>query len=91
MPQVLNLEGITNAAESTVVLKWKAVKGAKSYEVQTSPDPFTSQSWHSAAVVTKATHTLTGLPSGGRCWFRVRAIGTAGPGPWSDPAIKTVP
>ncbi|MDB6057013.1 MAG: hypothetical protein JWO95_857 [Verrucomicrobiales bacterium] len=24
-------------------------------------------------------------------WFRVRAIGGAGPGPWSDPATKMVP
>lgn len=91
MPQVQNLDSSTNAAEGVVILRWKAVKGAKSYEVQTSPDPFTSQSWQGAAVVTKATHTLTGLPTGARCWFRVRAIGTAGPGPWSDPAIKTVP
>ena len=91
MPQVQNLDSSTNAAEGVVVLRWKAVKGAKSYEVQTSPDPFTSVSWQHTASVTKATHTLTGLPTGGRCWFRVRAIGTAGPGPWSDPAMKTVP
>ncbi len=91
MPQVLNLAATTNAAEGVVVLKWKAVKGAKSYEVQVSADPFTSNSWQYKDPVTKATKTLTGLPSAGRCWFRVRAIGAAGAGPWSDPCIKTVP
>jgi hypothetical protein len=40
---------------------------------------------------TKASSNATDLPSATRCWFRVRAVGTKGPGPWSDPAIKTVP
>jgi hypothetical protein len=91
MPQVINLLATANGAEGVVTLKWKAVKGAKSYEVQASPDPFTSSSWMPKDPVTKAVCTLGGLPSSSRCWFRVRAIGTAGPGPWSDPAIKTVP
>ncbi len=34
---------------------------------------------------------LTGLSSGQRVWVRVRAIGTKGAGPWSDPATKIVP
>ena len=36
---------------------------------------------------------ITGLPSGQRIWVRVRAIGTSetAPGPWSDPAVRTVP
>ena len=29
-----------------------------------------------------------GLISGTQYWFRVRAVGAAGPGPWSDPATK---
>jgi hypothetical protein len=33
----------------------------------------------------------SGLASGQRVWVRVRAIGAAGPGPWSDPATKIVP
>ena len=34
---------------------------------------------------------IEGLPSVSRCWVRLRAIGTAGPSPWSNPAVKTVP
>ena len=32
--------------------------------------------------------TCTGLVSGVEYWFRVHAVGAAGPGPWSDLAAK---
>jgi hypothetical protein len=38
------------------------------------------------ATATKSKATVTGLTSGTRYWFRVAAIGSAGQGPWSDPA-----
>ena len=44
-----------------------------------------------AATVTKSKATVTGLTSGTKYWFRVRAIGATGPGPWSDPATKIAP
>jgi hypothetical protein len=31
---------------------------------------------------------VTGLTSGKKYWFRVRAVGTAGFSGWSDPAVK---
>ncbi|MBI3849191.1 MAG: fibronectin type III domain-containing protein [Verrucomicrobia bacterium] len=70
---------------------WDSVRGAKSYEVQTSPEPMTATSWVHRTSVTASSVKLSGLPSATRCWVRVRAIGAAGPGPWSDPATKTVP
>ncbi len=91
MPQVEGLECLVGAAEGQVIPRWKPVKGAKAYELQTCADPITAAGWMAAGMSTKATLIVNGLPSGGRCWFRVRAIGTAGPGPWSDPAVKTVP
>jgi hypothetical protein len=33
---------------------------------------------------------LTGLTRGKDYWARVRAVGTSGPGPWSDPATTLV-
>jgi hypothetical protein len=91
MPQVAGLDSTTGDAEGRVILRWSPVKGAKAYEAQTCPDPITAAGWQAASLSTKASLILDGLPSGGRCWFRVRAIGSAGPGPWSDPAVKTVP
>jgi hypothetical protein len=91
MPQVQGLDSSAGDAEGRIILRWKSVKGAKTYEIQTCPDPITAAGWKSAGLTTKASLTLDGLPTGGRCWFRVRAIGSAGPGPWSDPCVKTVP
>jgi mannose/cellobiose epimerase-like protein (N-acyl-D-glucosamine 2-epimerase family) len=64
---------------------------AKSYEVQTSADPLSATSWSYKMSATKSSTTLEGLTSGAKQWVRVRGLGAAGPGPWSDPATKTVP
>ena len=71
--------------------QWSPVNGAKSYELETSPDPVTLTSWGNKQSTTKSKLTITGLTSGTRAWSRVRAIGAAGPGNWSDPATKIVP
>ena len=78
-------------SEGEIDLSWDKVRGASSYEIQTSPDPITATSWTHRTSVTKSSVTLNGLATGSRCWFRVRAVGSAGPGAWSDPAVKTVP
>jgi hypothetical protein len=72
-------------------LQWDPVAGAKTYEIQTSPDPATSSSWVAHSSVTKSKAALTGLTSGARLWVRVRAINGAGAGAWSDVATKIVP
>jgi hypothetical protein len=91
MPKVTGLDSTGSESEGSVILRWDALKNAKTYEVQTCPDPITGGGWTSAGLPTKSTLTVSGLPTGGRCWFRVRAVGSAGPGPWSDPCVKTVP
>lgn len=68
---------------------WARVRGAKVYEVQVSPED--GSSWKTVMMVTKASATLKDLVSGARLTYRVRAIGTGGEGPWSDPAFKMVP
>lgn len=70
---------------------WDSVKGTKTYELQSSHDPIAPTSWTAAAMVTKSKATVPGLTTGTKYWFRVRAIGSAGPGPWSDPATKVAP
>jgi len=77
--------------EGELDLSHNAVKGAKSYEYQQSPDPPTGTSWVHAAIAVKSSVTISGLISGTRYWFRVRAITSAGPTGWSDPATKIAP
>ena len=59
---------------------WDPVPKVKTYEVQTSPDPMTADSWTSQTPVSKSKTAVFGLPSGTRVWVRVRAITAAGPG-----------
>ena len=71
--------------------QWHPDRDADSFEVQTTATVNDAASWVHRATTTKSKITLTGLPSGTRQWVRVRAIGAAGPGPWSDPVSKMVP
>ena len=77
--------------EGSLKAAWKPVRGTKVYEIETSPDPAGSDTWSYRGTVTRAKTTINSFTSGARVWIRVRAIGAAGPGPWSDPAAKRVP
>lgn len=90
--QVLNLVVTVGDNDGSLDASWDPVRGAASYEVQTSVDPITPSSWAFKQTATKSSGTLAGLTTGARMWVRVRAVGSGNtPGPWSDPATKTVP
>ena len=65
--------------------------GARTYEIQVSTVDPVAGPWTTKAQPTASRWTLEGLASGQRVWVRVRAVGTNGTGPWSDPATKIVP
>jgi hypothetical protein len=75
----------------SIDLKWKAVKGARSYVVRNTATIAAADSWKQALVVTRASATIENLVSGTQYWFQAAAIGAAGQGPWSDPATKVAP
>jgi hypothetical protein len=87
--QVLDLKVTASDMDGTLKASWKKVRGASSYQIQTSPDPIAT--WTPKISVTKTRAEVNSLTSGDRIWVRVRAVGTSGEGPWSDPAVKTVP
>jgi len=89
--QVLNLVLTEGDNEGSLDYAHDPTRGAKSNEVQTSVDPVTPSSWTYKMTAPKSSGTIPGLTTGTRVWVRVRAIGSAGEGPWSDPAVKTVP
>lgn len=68
---------------------WSAVKGARSYLLEWHEHTVTT-GW-SQAFCTKSSHSVTGLVSGKTYIFRVAAIGTAGPGPYSVEAARMAP
>jgi hypothetical protein len=85
----LSITAGDNAGE--LDLQWDPVSGAKTYDIELSPDPITPTSWTAKPSVTKSKAVILGLTSGAKMWARVRAVGAGGIGAWSDPATKIVP
>jgi hypothetical protein len=92
MPQVANLVVTAGDLDGTPDASWDFIKGAGSYEVQTSVDPVSGTTWAFKTISNKSSCSMNGFTTGNRIWTRVRAIGADNAaGPWSDPAVKTVP
>lgn len=91
LPKVTELAVTAGDNDGELGVNWHAERGASSYELQTTATVADAASWQHRSTVTKSQETLTGLPSATRQWVRVRAVGSAGPGPWSDPVSKLVP
>ena len=89
--QVMNLAVTAGDHDGELNAQWDPVPGTKTYEVQTSPDPFTATSWSKTKSVTKSMAVLPGLASGARVWVHVRAISAGGEGNWSSEISKIVP
>jgi len=86
LPQVQNLRVQTSDNEGQLGVRYNPIIGAASYVVEYSTSP--DGPWTQATITTRASHTITGLTSGTKYWLRVRAVGTTGFGPWSDPACR---
>jgi hypothetical protein len=82
LPAPANLTAEAGAHEGTIDLSWKPLRGASSYEVQQSLQG--TEGWEHVCSCTRSKVTVSGLSSGTRHYFRVRAVGAAGAGPWSD-------
>jgi len=87
LPKVANLEADLTDLVGEILADWDVTVGAHEYEVQrNSGDPLVEGDWHVVGFTTKSKYLDTGLVSGSSHWYRVRARGTAGDGPFSDPA-----
>ena len=66
-------------------LRSKPVTNAASYEAQLSTDLNKEENWKAQGTFTSTRVEFDDLTPGTTYWGRVRAIGAAGPGAWSDP------
>lgn len=89
--QVMNLLVKAGANAGELKASWKKLRGAKSYEVQISVDPYTALTWRGVAPSSKTRTVIGELISGAKMWVRVRGIGKGDPGVWSDVATMIVP
>ena len=81
-----NLTAEFGAVDGTSLLNWGSVRGWRSYLVECTTNP--NGPWSLVAVTTESQAVATNLVSGTKYYFRVRALGAAGLGPWSDIAQK---
>jgi hypothetical protein len=96
LPEPQNLRATPGAHPGTVNLRWRIVKGADSYHLQVREElplretsveaTVVKEAWRDLPSTTRSTMEVTGLQSLRYHWFRVAALGSAGLGPWSDPA-----
>lgn len=91
LPAVQSLAATSGDQPGECDLIWQPILKAKNYVVEKSPDPITPTSWQQVGFSSKSRFTVTGLTSGTKYWFRVAALGTGDPGPWSDPATAMSP
>lgn len=81
-----NLRAQATAFEGQVELRWKRPLRRCIFRVEMTTDPAATSGWAEVGTTLKQKFTVTKLPSGVKCWFRVRAINAHGDGPWSNPA-----
>lgn len=87
LPAPENLIAETSEWEGACELSWETVHGSSIYEIEYRLHPMDSP-WQHFGHSTAAKCRVTGLVPGTMYFFRVRAIGSAGASPWSDPAQK---
>ena len=86
MPAPQNLTATGGDLEGEVDLQWDPVTGRDAYIAESAasaPGP-----WTQFYVGNNSSCTANGLDPGQMFYFRVRAVGPLGPGPWSDIAQK---
>ncbi len=71
-------------------LDCKGVHNVLTYEYAWTLDPVNGPWTHAGTVSNKRHMLVTGLQRGKDTWFRIRAFGPNGTGPWSDPATMMV-
>ncbi len=87
MPQ--RVEARMTGLGGEVELRWRSVHGAHGYQVwMTDQDPAaTNTKWQAVGFTTRVRHMVTDLEAYKAYFFCVSAIGTAGEGAKSDPAL----
>jgi len=90
LPAPTDFVVMENGGSGSVKFRWKKVRGAMSYILETAPDgPVLN--FNSPIGSSKTRAEKEGLTSGTKYWFRVCAVGAEGQGPWSALISKFAP
>ena len=83
LPAPTGVVASTNGTPGHTLLDWPPLAGAKSYNVEISPDPITPTSWAFACSCTTSRADVNGAEPGKLYWYRVAGVNGKGQGPWS--------
>lgn len=86
----LDARALINGVVGEAQLRWKPVKGAKSYVVERTTTPNDEATWTIFDVSTRGSLHVRGLTSMSVMWFRVAALGAKGRSGFSDPFKATI-
>lgn len=87
LPAPPNLRADLTDQIGEIRVDWDVVHGSHEFELQrNSGDPADEAAFKTIAFTTKSKFMDKGLASASVHWYRVKARGTAGDSPWSDPA-----
>ena len=79
-----NLRAQGTKFEGEVELRWKRPLRRCTFLIEMTTDPTASAGWTFMGAALRQKFTVTKVPPGVRCWFRVRALNAHGHGPWSQ-------
>lgn len=86
LPQVQNLKVMVSDLTGTLEAEWRPINGALVYLIETA---LTAEGQYTQVTAcSRSRCTITDLVPGTKYWVRVRAVGAAGLGPYSDVAYK---
>jgi len=90
LPAPINVLAVSTDTEGKIDLTWLAVAGASGYEVECRLH-VDAAAWTKVKTVTASKLSVPDLTPGALYAFRVRAVGAAGAGPWSDETVRRAP
>lgn len=91
LPPPGDLRAVPTDNAGVIELRCDTVKGASSYEWECKVHDNVSAPWEAIKTSTTSKILVPGLTPGTLYAFRVRAVGSAGPGAWSDEASRRAP